>query len=330
MPANTGEKGFSLLEVIIVLSVLAMFAAMAVPLAGRLEARGRERETERLLTLVRDALLGPRGALDAGGRRILAGYAGNLGGLPPLRRSVWNDSVQSWEWPGDEAVFALTAEAEAYWRSGMGQPQNLWLPLPDSLRWRGPYLHEPRDEFPANAEHLRWTFGEQLTGAQLTANKEIEMRQKAGRLADAWGRSLLFFYVTPGEAGAEAFQGVATVQTTVYIVSEGKDLHSSPPAYRLDMPENEDNLVLVITAQEWHDAAREEETRLLLRVAADALIGRWGPVDRLGRPVFGGFVGDQGRWPELFIWQGGTAPWRAVTALDAVDGVVYGDRKSVV
>ncbi|MBT9173814.1 MAG: hypothetical protein DDT21_02220 [Syntrophomonadaceae bacterium] len=28
-------------------SVQAMFAAMAVPLAGRLEARGRERETER-------------------------------------------------------------------------------------------------------------------------------------------------------------------------------------------------------------------------------------------------------------------------------------------
>ena len=331
MQTRAGEEGFSLLEVIIVLSILAMFAAMAVPLAGRLEARGRERETERQLTLVREAMLGPRGVLDAGGGRILAGYAGDLGGLPSLRRSVWNDSVQSWEWPGEK--FASEQEAQIYWASGKGQPQNLWLPLPpveDPLgRWRGPYLSEPRDEFPANAEHLRWTFGTLLTGAQATANREIEMRQTAGRLADAWGRSLLFFYVTPGEAGTEVFQAAATVQTTVYLVSEGQDLRSSPPAYRLDVPENEDNLVLVITPQEWHDEARAVETERLLRIAADALVGRWGPIDRLGRPVFGGFVGDQGRWPELFVWDGGAVPWRRLTAEDAVQGTVYGQPRGL-
>jgi hypothetical protein len=300
---------------------------MAVPLAGRLEARGRERETERRLELVREALLGPRGVADAGGRRALAGYAGDLGGLPPLRRAVWDDAVQSWEWV-DFPVSAGEQERESYWASGMGQPRNLWVPLPETdplaPRWRGPYLPEPRDEFPANAEHLRWTFGTGLTDAQAFANREIEMRQTAGRLADAWGRSLLFFYVRPGPAGAEIFTEVPTAETTVYIVSEGPDLQSSWPAYRRDTPANEDNLVLVITPQEWRDEARVQETRRLLQAAADALAGRWGPVDRLGRPVYGGFMGDQGRWPELFVWQGPPVPWRPATVTtDSVYGAVY-------
>jgi type II secretory pathway pseudopilin PulG len=316
------------MEVIIVLSVLAMFAAMAVPLAGRLEARGRVRETERRLELVREAMLGARGAAFAGGRRALAGYAGDLGGLPPLRRSVWDAVYQRWVW---DVVFANEMEAQNYWASGMGQPRNLWVPLPPLLpggapnplaaRWKGPYLHEPRDEFPANAEHLRWTRDDQLAGLTLAqrrtaeeANREIEMRQTAGRLADAWGRSLLFFYVPSGPVGTESFLP-ATVQATVYVVSEGPDLHSSllVPAYQLTEPENRDNLVLVITPQEWRDEVREAETRRLLQAAADALVGRFGPVDRLGRPVFGGFVGDQGRWPDLFVWQGAPAPWRRVT-----------------
>lgn len=140
------------------------------------------------------------------------------------------------------------------------------------------------------------------------------MRQTAGRLADAWGRSLLFFYVAPDGA----HHGEATVQTTVYIVSEGPDLHGSWPAYRMDTRENADNLVLVITPQEWRDDFREAETRRLLQAAADALVGRWGPVDRLGRPLFGGFIGDQGRWPELFVWQGGTAPWVTAEVYETV------------
>ncbi|MBT9173812.1 MAG: hypothetical protein DDT21_02218 [Syntrophomonadaceae bacterium] len=357
------SKGFTLMEVIIVLAVLAMFAAMAVPLAGRLEARGRERETERRLELVREAMLGRRGALDAGGRRVLAGYAGDLGGLPPLRRSVWEAVYQRWGWPGETVVdgrFADGQEAQSYWASGMGQPRNLWVPLPpggapnpSEPRWRGPYLHEPRDEFPGNADHLRRTSGERLAGlteaqrrAAEAANREIEMRQTAGRLADAWGRSLLFYYVAPGGGGAH--HGVATVHTTVYLVSEGPDLHSSRPefpSYDTSRPENRDNLVLVITPQEWHDVARTEETRRLLRAAADVLVGRWGPVDRLGRPVFGGYVGDQGIWPDLFAWQEMPTPWRQVTGrweqdagnlvwvppapADVVAGEVYGQPRGL-
>jgi type II secretory pathway pseudopilin PulG len=348
------------MEVIIVLSVLAMFAAMAVPLAGRLEARGRVRETERRLELVREAMLGARGAAFAGGNRALAGYAGDLGGLPPLRRSVWDAVYQRWVW---DVVFAGETEAQNYWASGMGQPRNLWASLPPLLpggapnplaaRWKGPYLHEPRDEFPANAEHLRWTRDDQLAGLTLAkrrtaeeANREIEMRQTAGRLADAWGRSLLFFYVPSGPVGTESFLP-ATVQTTVYVVSEGPDLHSSllAPAYQLTEPENRDNLVLVITPQEWRDEFREAETRRLLQAAADALAGRFGAVDRLGRPVFGGFIGDQGRWPDLFAWQGAPAPWRQVTGhwnttvyppvwvppapADVVAGAVYGQLRGL-
>lgn len=350
------------MEVIIVLSVLAMFAAMAVPLAGRLEARGRVRETERRLELVREAMLGARGAAFAGGGRALAGYAGDLGGLPPLRRSVWDTVYQRWVW---DVVFAGETEAQNYWASGMGQPRNLWAPLPPLLpggapnplaaRWKGPYLHEPRDEFPANAEHLRWTRDDQLAGLTLAqrrtaeeANREIGMRQTAGRLADAWGRSLLFFYVPSGPVGTESFLP-ATVQTTVYVVSEGPDLHSSPlaPAYQLTEPENRDNLVLVITPQEWRDEFREAETRRLLQAAADALAGRFGAVDRLGRPVFGGFIGDQGRWPDLFVWQMAPAPgWRPVTGhwqqdaqgnpvwvppetMDLVAGAVYGQPRGL-
>jgi prepilin-type N-terminal cleavage/methylation domain-containing protein len=344
MGAGKGERGFTLMELIIVLAILAAFTAMAVPLAGRLEARGRERETERRLEQVREALLGPRGAFDAGGRRLLAGYAGDLGGVPPLRRSVWNDLEQRWDWdPPFVNPFANEQEAAAYWASGMGQPRNLWAPLPPLLaggapdplaaRWRGPYLHEPRDEFPANAEHLRWSDTAQLAAltevqrrAAGAANREIEMRQTAGRLADAWGRSLLFFYEQPGPAGeaAEIFQGSATAQTTIHIVSEGADMRSTPPAFSLALPENRDNLVLTITPPERLDAAREAETENLLQAVRQALVGAWGPVDRLGRPVFGGYVGDQGRWPELFVWRGTPPAWQLATVTtDPTHGAVF-------
>jgi hypothetical protein len=83
--------------------------------------------------------------------------------------------------------------------------------------------------------------------------------------------------------------------------------------------------VLTITPPERDDGARLQETRRRLDLVRDALVGRFGPVDRLGRPVFGGFMGDHGLWPDLFVWQGGPTPrWvRAAATADPLHGPVF-------
>ncbi len=291
------EEGFSLLEVMVVIAIMGMLATMAVPLAGHLQSQQRVRETERQLETIRAAMLGTREAFAADGRVVLGGYLGDTGRLPALFPSVWDPVRVGWEW---RAVVSGWV-----YNDGFGQPRGLWAnpPVPgavQNLRWQGPYLVAPGDKFPEDARHLEWRELPQTT-AEVEANREFAMRQTEGVLADAWGRRILFFYVD--ERGRP--QREATVGTTVYLVSEGLDRQSHPifPPYERIWEHNEDNLILSITRREWQDRGRPEEARRQLESLREALVGKKGVTDRLGRPLFGGYVGDIGLWPDLLTWQ---------------------------
>jgi prepilin-type N-terminal cleavage/methylation domain-containing protein len=312
------EQGFSLLEVIVVIAILSMFVMMAVPLAGRVQALQKVNETQRRLESIRTAMLGPRDSFDTEGRRALRGYLGDMGRLPELYRARWNPVFEVWEWS-----VAADEDEVVYYEVGLGQPRGLWQAVPapgedSGPRWQGPYLAYPLDEFPANADHLTWVELPQ-TATEYDINGEFEMRQTEGKLADAWGRSLLFYYLD----GSGNHLRAAMPDATLYIVSEGVDMRSSHPAYDKDFEFNGDNLVLAITPEEWQDDTRMTEAQRLLVSLREALVGKRGITDRLGRPILGGYVGDHGLWPTLWVWQG---KWEMATA---VDGVLEGQPRGL-
>ena len=78
------QQGFTLLEVIIVIGILAMLAAMLYPAAGMLNDRERGRITRERMEEIRRAMVGDPDRFDNNGRRIIAGYVGDMGEWPCL------------------------------------------------------------------------------------------------------------------------------------------------------------------------------------------------------------------------------------------------------
>ncbi|WP_459924091.1 prepilin-type N-terminal cleavage/methylation domain-containing protein [Desulfatiferula olefinivorans] len=78
------KNGFTLLEVLIVLFILGLLAAMAVPAMGILDNRERERITLERMDLIRRAILGPPDCFDDAGRPVIGGYVGDMKAWPEL------------------------------------------------------------------------------------------------------------------------------------------------------------------------------------------------------------------------------------------------------
>lgn len=249
------NQGFTLLEIIIVLGVMSLFLLMTVPAAGRLEEMQRVKDTRNRLDEIRTAMIG-HDAFDANGYRIVGGYAGDMGALPELYTSVWDMVFEAWEWVSlneedfeNSTAFEIAFENKfglpenEYFAAGRGQPRGLWKKVvskkasdPDQQenseqpvelgdRWRGPYLSDPKDELPDNVGGLRWTPGPVLD-SEIRENREYEMRQTEGKLADAWGRALSFYYVNAG--GNYTAQGVAGLPS----ISSAKDRTGKAPSLR--------------------------------------------------------------------------------------------------
>ena len=98
------NRGFTLLEVLIVLFIVGMIAAMAVPAMGILDDRERERITRDKMEAIRRAILGPGDRFDDQGRPVVGGYVGDLHAWPDLwepRAEIGpNFSGTGWENPG--------------------------------------------------------------------------------------------------------------------------------------------------------------------------------------------------------------------------------------
>ncbi|MCG8642522.1 MAG: type II secretion system GspH family protein [Desulfobacterales bacterium] len=98
------NDGFTLLEVVIVLFILGMLAAMAWSGLGMLDNAERKKQTLETMAVIRDAIMGPSGRYDENGRRIIGGYVGDMKKFPDLweaRADVRPDfSGASWPNPG--------------------------------------------------------------------------------------------------------------------------------------------------------------------------------------------------------------------------------------
>ena len=83
-PKGKEQQGFTLLEVIIVIGIMAMLAAMLYPAAGLLDNKERARITEEKMEEIRRAMLGDPDRFDEHGRRIIGGYVGDMEAWPGL------------------------------------------------------------------------------------------------------------------------------------------------------------------------------------------------------------------------------------------------------
>ncbi len=78
------NTGFTLLEVMLVLTILGFLAAMIYPAVGLLNDRERERITRERIEEIRSAIVGATDRFDASGRRIIGGYVGDMREWPEL------------------------------------------------------------------------------------------------------------------------------------------------------------------------------------------------------------------------------------------------------
>lgn len=84
-PGRDGaSEGFSLLELMVVLTIMILLAAMVYPAAGMLNEQERRRITETKMTEIHRAIVGDPDRFDESGLRIIAGYVGDMEAWPDL------------------------------------------------------------------------------------------------------------------------------------------------------------------------------------------------------------------------------------------------------
>lgn len=76
--------GFTLLEMMVVLTILIFLAAMFYPAAGQLNNKERQRLTESKMKEIRRAIVGDPDVFDTFGERIIGGYVGDMEDWPGL------------------------------------------------------------------------------------------------------------------------------------------------------------------------------------------------------------------------------------------------------
>jgi len=78
------STGFTLLEVLVVLTILGFLTAMVVPAMGVMDNRAREQETVKRMARIRRAMLGDPDRYDEKGHRVIGGYVGDMRRWPEL------------------------------------------------------------------------------------------------------------------------------------------------------------------------------------------------------------------------------------------------------
>ena len=132
---NYRKKGFSLLEVLVVLTILGFFIAMMAQVFTKQDDQRRFDETRIRMEEIKKAILGSKGAY-ANGQRQFAGYVVDMGELPLL-----DDAL-------DDGV--VTNQPEGLWTDDLDSGPNPDLPAWGYqaisriwMGWRGPYIEKP-------------------------------------------------------------------------------------------------------------------------------------------------------------------------------------------
>ncbi|AKL96354.1 prepilin-type N-terminal cleavage/methylation domain-containing protein [Clostridium aceticum] len=299
---NYMKGGFTLLEIIVVLSIMSFLAAMIVPFIGHMNNTQKTKDTHEILRNIRTAIIGTPNVFDSEGIRIIGGYVKDMDAFPKLYEAEWDNTNKVWKWKDDDEEVV----------NGRGQPRGLWEEgrslgstdltedAPDYSSWKGPYLYYPKDPYPENTKELE----KQLKGVDELDDLDpddkgrFEQRYVEGKLSDAWGRVLYFIKQDTAE-GPSLLMISAGPSGKIVLPDPGEKYNQNADK------ENEDNIVLEIKHREWYNLAqRTEATYEILENIRTAIIGPQNVYDREGIRVIGGYVRDMNTLPKLYepIW----------------------------
>lgn len=303
------NAGFTLLEVICVVAIMGMMAAMVVPASAGVMRNARISATQTRLDDVKAAIIGARGAQ---ANSAAGGFAGDTGRLPYLFGVIWNEAESRWDWDFEQTEAGGGTILKTV-NDGTGQPAELWKAIPPayaSPEWAGPYLSFPRDPYPDDTKNLSPDFNNPADADwQIFSRKQVE-----GRLSDAWGRALYFWLEyplmpDPDNPNIEYPDTGDKTGATLWIISagpDGKAVFDAGGIYDENGKENRDNIVVKIMPRAWYwenNDIKTAETQATLSAIRSAVVG-----SGRGAPP-SGYIGDMGTWPELYMWDAASGVW---------------------
>jgi prepilin-type N-terminal cleavage/methylation domain-containing protein len=313
------NKGFTFLELLIVMGIMVLVAAMIWPVQRTLDDNQREKITWKKIQEIEDAILGHSEIVDSYDLdRSIGGYVRDMcQGQDLSQTDEWCDWPGLWE-PGEpgESLGGKRGEFASdrfRWKTpfvkvgdpkkeSMGQPRGLWtrqlnsVPLP-SQRWQGPYITPPVTTNPALSRHFAEN-QDQYDDLHGHDREYFHLLQGQDQLLDGWNRAYRFFITDAGE--------------TFTIVSLGRDGQAEFPNsfenYDPGHPLNQDNIVysLRFNKSEWQNILRSQ--RLRSRTVERLIIMTEDYMDRIVRALVGdapsgpntGYTGDLLDWPDLW------------------------------
>ena len=147
------QKGFTLLEVMIVIAIMGLIAAMTWPAMGLLDDNERRKITIVKMEKIRNAIIGPEDVYDETGTRIIGGYVGDMKKFPDLweaRAEIRPDfSGSTWPAPasglGQGPTYILNP-AFVFFRPSGGFDNKRW-------KWNRPY-RKLFDDTSNNYDHI--------------------------------------------------------------------------------------------------------------------------------------------------------------------------------
>lgn len=302
------NKGFTILEVLIVIGIMGLIAAMVWPMRGILDDSQRERVTIEKMDAIVEAMLGHEQLKDPYDMsRTIGGFVGDMGKWPNLYE------------PGGTGLGGVRGEfigGRFQWlpsfgkvpdmrKESLGQPRGLWTRYltnqssPDITGddWKGPYLTPPVTRNPALGKHYAKNQAE-YGNLNDTDRAYFHLLQGSEQLTDGWNRAFRFFITVNGESFC--------------IVSLGPRGVGYPAVYEQncdpDSPENQGKIVRALHKSDWQavqaQSARHSSSMLrLIFITQDHM-------ERIVRALIGdspsgpntGYTGDLLDWPELFNW----------------------------
>jgi prepilin-type N-terminal cleavage/methylation domain-containing protein len=182
---NRKQTGFTLIELMVVLAILAATATIALRTASSLQNQGRYQQTTRELNNIQSAIGGPSSSGVPNGNSLVSGFVADLGRLP-------NAYVSSND-PGDANGYLDPLNELLSQNSSMPTPQfyssntdnsvNIWV------GWQGPYV-----QVGAGPSYIRDGWGYSLhcydaSGNQITAKLNTAVPNTPIAQIASWGAS---------------------------------------------------------------------------------------------------------------------------------------------